>query len=1569
MYTNNKNPVAGSGTRSAAAHPQQVRIAKAFSAGSGGIAGSCDSRQRATQMTTGGLLALQPLRSPTLIASQPGNTNWKQLLDRCAARTKEYFRDRVQKGFLVTDGEVSSHCARAWAEVIRSQGVADQRHKVHKAALVEEVLLAIGSGNIVEEHPPPSLLPAAQSIVNPRVLDKDEFEERKVLLWGPVSEVKAYVTLASAAFARLDPSLWISARCKGTPPSKRFEFVCPSVAHRERLFTLLLQEQKNLLGVNRIVRGRSFAQRLSERGGWTLVRHGNRRPIIDTGGTPAGRLADNGNGHNRFSRLAIQTSDSELRVGLLNCCGLLRRLPEIRRALGCRSYGAFAVCETHEPGENPSRVFIPGYTYYRKPNTSKKGGVGLFIRDDLAGTVKVLPCDVQNLLAIQLRVVRQVVTLVSIYTPPAMCNDEFSDVCHTVRSLKDSAPGPFFFLGDLNARVGNVSEAIGCFNENIINPKGRIFLGMLEDSHLWLYNGRTKPISGTVDYTRWQANPQGVVGGTVIDYIGGSTNPSDSDMTGVEILDDLGSDHFPLACTLPFTMPNAPSGGKTRRKFRLERLPGRTKRPDEPQVGTEPVVSSQSAVDVPLGRSEATLITLEKFAVLDRYTGALAESLKEWRAKIVGFMEGSTPVDRRQQEIDVLFDEWLQVVLRTAESTVGSREVSRKARHWWDSEMTNAVRRRKVAFRKVARSRNPTDWEAYLEMRRECSNLSRKKSQKSWVAFNEKVNDLRCSDPKQFWTLAKGLYSSRKSAGVASLAVETADGSEEFTSDASEMSEIFREYLVSVGNRVAADSEFDEVHATKVCSDLSRWEDERTEESMALPDGVEEEAIARGLHSAKLGKAMGLDGLPIELLIGEDCCDITLVHLLFELCVSWRVTPSIWRTALICPVFKKGDKTLKGNYRPISLVPHVAKLFGKCFLDRTKSLIEPVEEQGGFRDGRGTEDQLFTLIRTMEFYEEKGKPVYSAFIDLEKAYDSVWRPGLWAKLIERGVPEGEVALLQNMYQDVRGSVVVNGARSSEGSFKLGVKQGDVMSPALFNLYIDDMIKEVLTKGTGLEIPLSGGAYELICLLYADDIVLTAGSPEDLQKSLNLIHEWCRTWRLRPSASKTKVMVSSVGRALPSHRGLQFRMGESLLEEVDEFCYLGLIITHDLDWISHMEWTITKANKRWAGMRAVWSNNRLTVQTKLTVWNATIRPMFEYGAEFWGHDVKVRSKVDLCMRSHWRNILCCMKSTPLAAIYGDLCVPSFGSRTDLATFKLLMRYWKLPNDRLVARFLRELPMSSGSDSRRQVGWYSIFSQYCEQVANLPWLESVGSGERADQWNACWNDCWINGCAALGMEAEEGWWQKELQEKSSLKRYANLLKDADGPTDKPVRPVRIPPYLCEGTSRTSQILFKARCNWLPIRHLLSKWDNGSGHCLLCELGTEEDVQHFVYDCKALETVRAECVRSMVQCDESLPPGVINASNWWDYALGCRIPGASKESAANLIRTGKLVVSRLYSARGKLIESVSSPSEEASVTTGSSQPSITDFFSRVESVRMDTGSMVCRTRTVINASPFGV
>ena len=208
------------------------------------------------------------------------------------------------------------------------------------------------------------------------------------------------------------------------------------------------------------------------------------------------------------------------------------------------------------------------------------------------------------------------------------------------------------------------------------------------------------------------------------------------------------------------------------------------------------------------------------------------------------------------------------------------------------------------------------------------------------------------------------------------------------------------------------------------------------------------------------------------------------------------------------------------DYRGIPLQSTVLKAFcsilGNWLTDFCETHNLLVDEQNGFRKDRNCIDHIFALSRVVEQRLNNGNDTFVCFVDLRKAFDSVNRDLLWYKLRHFYGVEGKfLSILQGMYEEVLSCVKVNKELSDWFTVESGVKQGCILSPMLFGLFINDLAHHI----NKLDVGVPCGVFLLAMLMFADDIALIAENECKLQCLLVVLHEWCNKWKLQISPKK------------------------------------------------------------------------------------------------------------------------------------------------------------------------------------------------------------------------------------------------------------------------------------------------------------------------------------------------------------------------------------------------------------------------------------------------------------------
>lgn len=376
---------------------------------------------------------------------------------------------------------------------------------------------------------------------------------------------------------------------------------------------------------------------------------------------------------------------------------------------------------------------------------------------------------------------------------------------------------------------------------------------------------------------------------------------------------------------------------------------------------------------------------------------------------------------------------------------------------------------------------------------------------------------------------------------------------------------------------------------------------------------------------------------------------------LFNKCWKQEKIPETWRSSLTVPIPKAGDKTQFNNYRGISISPVMLKLYTALIKNRLSDLFEAqnllMNEQAGFRPHRECMDQIYSLdeVLTRVRARRHNPNFYLAFLDFKKAYDKVWRTGLWYKLIVQfGIRDKTLRVLQDIYKGNKARVKVNGKFSPEFESSIGLRQGCILSPLLFDVYINDLVKKINKSNLGITIEDEKGISKSIsCLLYADDIVVITDDSTKLQKMLDLVTEWCHMWQMEVNHSKCGMMTNNNGDQP------KFTLTCKEIPQVSEYKYLGVIFTPDGTWDKEIKQRIEKTKAVEVAITNALTDRKLLVKTRRDLVEATIDPVALYGTEIVAWNAQQTSKFESIKVNALRKIIRARKKTPSEAIRGDL----------------------------------------------------------------------------------------------------------------------------------------------------------------------------------------------------------------------------------------------------------------------------------------------------------------------------
>ena len=310
-------------------------------------------------------------------------------------------------------------------------------------------------------------------------------------------------------------------------------------------------------------------------------------------------------------------------------------------------------------------------------------------------------------------------------------------------------------------------------------------------------------------------------------------------------------------------------------------------------------------------------------------------------------------------------------------------------------------------------------------------------------------------------------------------------------------------------------------------------------DDLDLPPSMDE--LTKAIKQTNSGRASDKYGIPAEIYKAAvpraKGVFLDIIQRIWDL----EKMPEDFRDALIVALYKnKGSKADCGNYRGISLLSIAVKIFARIVLNRLIKVSEAnlPEAQCRFRPGRSTVDMIFTVRQVQEKCLEQNLDLYSVFIDLTKAFDTVNREALWDVLTRYGCPRKFIQIIRLFHVDITGQVLSNGEQSDPFSISNGVKQGCVLAPVLFNLFFTCVLRQAagnMDEGVYVRFRYDGSIFDLRRLsaktktlnsliqeaLFADDCALMVHKPGDLQAAM--LNSSNASKQLTISLGKTEVI--------------------------------------------------------------------------------------------------------------------------------------------------------------------------------------------------------------------------------------------------------------------------------------------------------------------------------------------------------------------------------------------------------------------------------------------------------------
>jgi exonuclease III len=769
-----------------------------------------------------------------------------------------------------------------------------------------------------------------------------------------------------------------------------------------------------------------------------------------------------------------------------------------------------------------------------------------------------------------------------------------------------------------------------------------------------------------------------------------------------------------------------------------------------------------------------------------------------------------------QQEVAV--EQFNNIMLKTAvmclksksRRNINNKNTTRvKKKKWYDNTCSDLRKQLRASLNMLHKF--PTDSTTrgrYYNLRKQYKKLCKYKKREHRDQIVNNLQELQDTNPKAFWDLIGKLK-------------DEVDLDPTIIASQTEWQKYFKS-LAQSQEQATFDNTFKETLETDL-----KDKEKLAQNHVDLDKPINIEEITVALSALKNGKSEGLDGIKNEMLL---CVKSEITPALCKLmnsCLQNGSYPKSWSEGFIVPIPKVNNPQSPNDFRGITIASALGKVYSTVILNRLETVLTPKTKpnpfQAGFRKGYRSADNMCILRNIVDRVINNKKCLYTCFVDFRKAFDTIWREGLFYKLLDAGITG-------NCYKVIKGMLDSNTARvKTQNSFtekfktEVGVMQGNTLSPLLFNLFIDSIPAELLKHN--IQPPCIGNT-AIPCLAYADDLVLFSTTQQGLQESLNALTSYANQWRLVINTEKTKILIFNKSGKLI--RSSTFKLCGTEIDQVCKYTYLGIVFSASGTFSYATEQLRCKALKAHFKVKKLLSqtnNEIVSLHEKLV--DVLIKPILLYGSEIWCGTATTIKPIEAIHTQFCKNLLGVHKSTSTSAVLGELGRMPIQTDAEFNVIKYWLHIYHTTNNNLLRDVMLDIksqPVQSKSWSKSVL---SILDKYgFSYVFHNP--TAVNPKSFLPQLRQRMSDC------------SRQVWQTQIRENDKLAVYRQVKTQ-----------FQREPYMDVLPTQQRKIFSKLRMSThcLAIergRHSTPKTPRHLRVCKFCHSNQIEDEEHFILSC---------------------------------------------------------------------------------------------------------------------------
>ena len=566
------------------------------------------------------------------------------------------------------------------------------------------------------------------------------------------------------------------------------------------------------------------------------------------------------------------------------------------------------------------------------------------------------------------------------------------------------------------------------------------------------------------------------------------------------------------------------------------------------------------------------------------------------------------------EDVNVAWNSFKTVFVNIIDSLAPMKRARFKQRSepWFDETIANYIKIRDQLLSEFKKSNCSTKFTEYKKVRNYTQRLI-ENSKKDYYK-NKLENDKNV--PKKLWKTLKDLGTSRKSKSSASSIGLKVD--DQIIFDKPKVADKFNTCFTTVASNLvkslpAGTGKYciDQVEKFYISKGVS-------EDSFELYPVCEEQVrkLLTGINSCK---ATGLDNIPAKFVTdASEIITSPLTHII-NLSLSQGIMPDELKNARVVPIYKKNSNTDVGNYRPVSVLNVISKVFERLVHDQLHQYMHDMnllyEYQSGFRNSYSTDTCLMHLTDYIKLEMDKGNYVGMILLDLQKAFDKVNHDILLGKMKTMGCSNSAVKWFRSYLSDRKQLTDLSGTRSELDSITCGVPQGSILGPLLFLMYVNDMEIAVHCK----------------LILYADDsaLLIPGRNLKDIEKQLSIelscVNEWLVDNKLSLHLGKTESILFGQKRKI-KNKSLRVVCNDTKISSSSRVKYLGAELDQSLDG---EEMARKVVNKVYARIKFLYRKSQfLDTNTRKLLAAALVQCHYDYACSFWYSGLTKRTKSKL-----------------------------------------------------------------------------------------------------------------------------------------------------------------------------------------------------------------------------------------------------------------------------------------------------------------------------------------------------